>query len=29
VVFVCELLSNQVKRVFGDATRDGREPRGG
>ena len=34
VVFLCEILSNQVKRIFGDGTRgevarDGREPRGG
>ena len=29
VVFVCEILSNQVKRVFGEAVQDGREPRRG
>jgi phosphonate transport system permease protein len=29
VVFLCEILSNQVKRVFGEAVQDGREPRRG
>ena len=29
VVFLCEILSNQVKRVFGEAVQDGQAPRRG